>query len=293
MVSIFSDYILVIAAFIWLVAAAVQDIKKREVANWLSFSLALVALAIRGFSAVINKDFMYFIYGVIGLVLFFAIANAFYYGRIFAGGDAKLLAAVGVIFIIKPSFVPIISSNTSLLLPLPFFLTFIINILFVGSVYGIIYSLVLAFRNYKIFGKEIKKLEKKTKKLRFLFLGFSALFLIAFILLKQVNFLLLVILTLIFPYLFIFIRAVESSCMIKMIKTSKLTEGDWLAERVKIGRHIIIPKWEGLNNKEIALLKKKKEVLIKEGLPFVPVFLLAAIASLFGNLIAILIGFLS
>ena len=91
-------------AFIWLAVASLQDIKKREVANWLSFSLILFALAFRGFYALFNADFWFFLNGVIGLAIFYAIATALYYARLFAGGDLKLLMALGAVLPVYGSF---------------------------------------------------------------------------------------------------------------------------------------------------------------------------------------------
>jgi len=98
-----------------------------------------------------------------------------------------------------------------------------------------------------------------------------------------------------FPFLYYFVKAVENSCMVKLTSPNKLTEGDWLARPVKIGRQIIKPTVNGLSILEInALKKQRKKVLIKHGIPFVPVFLIAAIASiLFGNIFIVLASWLA
>ena len=91
------DLFLLILGLIWLIVASIQDIKKREVANWLSFSLIAFALVYRAFYSVLFFDLWFFLYGLIGLILFVGLAYAFYYARIFAGGDAKLLMGLGAI----------------------------------------------------------------------------------------------------------------------------------------------------------------------------------------------------
>jgi hypothetical protein len=79
--------------------------------------------------------------------------------------------------------------------------------------------------------------------------------------------------------------------MIKKISVNKLTEGDWIIENVYYKNRLLYNKNNpGITNSEIKLLKKFniKYVLIKEGLPFVPSFLLALIISLiFGNILLI------
>ena len=89
-----------------------------------------------------------------------------------------------------------------------------------------------------------------------------------------------------------FTIAVEKSALIKSVSPEKLTEGDWLLKDVKIGKTVIKADFDGLSKKDIALIKKaNKAVMIKYGLPFVPVFLLAFITELvFGNLFLIALG---
>jgi Flp pilus assembly protein protease CpaA len=55
------DLFLIILAGIWLVIASLQDIKKREVPNWLNFSLIIFALGYRAIYASINSDLMFFV----------------------------------------------------------------------------------------------------------------------------------------------------------------------------------------------------------------------------------------
>src|SRR4030042_2231394 len=66
--------------------------------------------------------------------------------------------------------------------------------------------------------------------------------------------------------------------MIKNLEVSKLTEGDWLYKDLKIGNKTIKAKWDGLSESEIKMIKKKfRKVKIKQGIPFVPVFLISFI----------------
>ena len=65
----------------------------------------------------------------------------------------------------------------------------------------------------------------------------------------------------------------------------------WLAEDVKVGRKTIRADWEGISLENIKLLKKagKSKVRIKQGIPFVPAFLIAFILYYFRDY---LIGFI-
>ena len=110
------------------------------------------------------------------------------------------------------------------------------------------------------------------------FLPFSVKLLVLFTLLSLASTL----------YLWMFVRAVENACMYKRIPASKLTEGDWVAEKVMHqGKVIYAPSKLGISKEDIALLQKKKSIVrIKEGIPFVPSFFLGWMAAvLLGNLL--------
>ena len=63
--------------------------------------------------------------------------------------------------------------------------------------------------------------------------------------------------------------------MIKKIGVGKLTEGDWLYKDVKIGRKLIKASWNGVSKEELKFIQKKnRTVVIRQGVPFVPVFLI-------------------
>ena len=148
--------------------------------------------------------------------------------------------------------------------------------LLVGVLYSILFTVYLSIKHSRKFKKEFINQFRKNKK--FVFLGiFIAIIFVIFGFFSNLFFL-LGILIFIFPYLYIYVKAVDESCMVVKIKADKLTEGDWLYKNVKIGNKTIKASWEGLNKNEISLIKKKKdEVLIRKGIPFTPVFLISFI----------------
>ncbi len=282
---IITDYLLFGIAIVWLIAASITDIKKREVANWLSFSLIAIAIAIRAIEAIISKDIYYLGYGLVGMAVFLVLANAFYYTKVFAGGDAKLLIALGIVFATKPSFA--LFDDT---ISMPFLFVYLLNVLIVASIYGIVYSIVLAVKNRKEFISEFKKLYKQTVRIRTPFCIVILISLMVLFYFKIYELTFLIALIFIFPYLYIFVKSVENSCMLKFLSPNELTEGDWIVNSVKIGKYIINPNAEGLTAEEIKLIKKSnKKILVKQGIPFIPVFLIAAIVSIIhGNIFVIL-----
>lgn len=276
-----ANTVLLLIALLWLVAASSMDMRKREVADWLSFSLIAAGLGIRGVAALYVQNASYFLYGLIGLGGFFVLANLLYYGRIFAGGDAKLLMALGVIFATPLTATTATLTESALYLGL-----FALNSLLIGSVYGIGWTTVLAIKHRSAFITEATRIgnEKKIKNVRTLFLLVAAVLLVFTLATGLFPLAALGLVILALPYLYIFIKAVEKTALIRRINPDQLTEGDLLIKEVKVkAEKIIKPNWEGLSKADIAAIraaKKVKSVLIKQGIPFVPVFLIAAIVML-------------
>lgn len=262
------NYFLIILALIWIIIAVVQDFRKHEVSNWWNFSLIAIAFVYRAFASIFMNNYLYFLYGLIGFAIFLGLAYIFYYGRIFAGGDAKLLMALGAIL----PFSNIISENITI------FIYFICLVIIAGSIYGLGYSVVLAFSKRKSFCIEFKRQARKNRKIMKIYLIFLIICFVIIFILKDFFFLWLILILLLFPFLYIYAKTIEESCMVKSRKSKELTLGDWLYKKVKVGRKIIKPDWEGLSEKELKILKNYKgKVLVKEGIPFTPAFLISFI----------------
>ena len=254
-------------ALIWIIFATVQDLKSREVANWLNFSLITFAIGFRFFYGLFGNGFGLFYQGLIGLGIFIVLGNLLYYSRMFAGGDAKLMIALGAILPLSEDFMINVS----------YFINFFIFFLVAGTVYGLIWSIVLMIRNFKEFKKEFPRQFRKANTL-------SIFMLIAGILLLSSAFyfgrlyLYLSILCFVFPLLLVYSKTIDEACMVKSLDTNKLREGDWLYKNTKVGKKIIKATWDGLSDKDIKLIKKKlKKIQIRQGIPFVPVFLISFI----------------
>lgn len=261
------NFFLLFLGLVWIIFAVVQDIREREVANWLNFSLIIFALGFRFFYSLFNFEsggFNFFYQGLIGLGIFFVLGNVLYYGKMFAGGDAKLMIALGAVLPLFNDF----SSN------LKVFITFFILFLLSGAIYSLVSSFVLGIKNFRNFRKEFSKQFGKNKKMIFLGLLFSICFLIFSFF--ESSFFFLSIIVFVMPYLYLYVKSVDESCMVKKISSDKLREGDWLYKDVGFGKRKILAKWRGLNKKEISLIRKNKDyVLIREGIPFTPAFLIA------------------
>lgn len=261
---------LFVIASVAIIFAIVQDLRTREIANWLNFSLLSVGLAYRAVYSLIENDLNFFIYGLIGTGFFVCLAYILYYSRAFAGGDAKLLIALGPI-------IPFESLQSGVI----YGLGFVFALFCLGAAYSLVYTLHLAFKNAKEYKSAFVK-EMKSYYLLVLagvvigFAGmlvlvhyssaYSVLFFVAFLVLSVV---------------FVHARAIEN-ILIVLTPANKLTEGDWLFEDVKVGSKIVKKTVHGLSLKDIEILRKaKKKVWIKQGIPFSPAFLLALAAMVF------------
>ncbi len=282
-------YLLILTAItlIALIIAAITDLKTREVPDWLSYGLIGIGLGLNLLFSVIYQDYWLILNSIIGFVLFLIVALVMFYTGQWGGGDSKVLMGLGALIGLDIRF-------TSF----PLIISFLINILLVGAVYGLLWSISLVFKNWKKFSKEFKNIAKRPKvaKLRTFLIFFTLLMLVVLFLTKDrlINSMLLALLVMALAtfYLWIFVKAIEKTCMLKKIDTNKLTEGDWIAKDIKYkGKYICGPKDLGIEKKQINQLVKLKikKILIKEGIPFVPSFLIAYILTLiFGNLLTFL-----
>ncbi len=253
----------------WVIFATIEDLKTHEVADWLNYSLIVFALVFRFFYSLFGSvGFSFFYDGLIGLGLFFLIGNLFYYSRIFAGGDAKLLMALGAVLPLSYGFLNNIYN----------LVYFLFIFLVCGSFYGLGVSLTLGIKNWKIVKKEFRKQFGKFKLGVYLSLIIAIFIALIGLFIDNLLFVLAII-VFVLPYLYIYAKSVDECAMVRSVKPLSLEVGDWLYRDVKIGKKIIKATWNGLTKNEISLLIKNGEnVYVRYGIPFVPVFLISYIS---------------
>ncbi len=284
-------YFLIIAVcIIALLIGSITDIKTREVPDWLNYSLVAAGFGIRLIWALAAWDIWILLYGIFGFLVFIALAYLMFYTGQWGGGDSKMLIGLGALIGLD------FKLNT-------FMLSFLINVLFIGALYGVVWSCILAFRNKKNFVKVFKDfmLEKSFMLWRraVLVIGLVLLVSVFFVPNPILKLLLLVIVfvMIIVAYLFTFIKAVEKIAMLKHVTPMQLTEGDWIVKDIHVdGKYIAGPKDLGIEKNQIRKLidlykkGKVKKILVKDGIPFVPSFLIAFIFTLmWGNLVLLII----
>ena len=274
-------------SFIALFIGSVTDLKTREVPDWLNYGLIISGVVLNLMFSIIYSTYHFIINSIIGLSIFFGLAYIMFYTGQWGGGDSKMMMGLGAMIGIDVSF------TTS-----QFLAGFFINALFIGALYGLLWSFFLVFKNRQKFWKEFGNFLKEKNVVRAkkaILLALVVLLLIFFIARGNykifiLSFAFLILLTF---YLWIFVKIIEKIAMYKLIEPSKLTEGDWIANNIYVnGQYICGPKDLGIYQKQINKLVefrkrgKVKKILIKEGIPFVPSFFVAFIFTiLFGSVL--------
>lgn len=271
------DIILIIITIIALIIATITDIKTHEIPDYLTYSLIFIGLIIKLTYSFLTNNFNYISYGIIGLLAMYIIGSLLYYTKQWGGGDTKLLMGLGIT-LTTPAFIQT---------QIPFLLILFLNIIIVGAFYGLIIGLILAIKNWKKFISEFKKTTKikliKNLELILFIISLAPLILIFISNINKLMALLMFLIINIYIPLLIIIKSIEKVVMYKTILTKKLREGDWLIKPVIKNKKIIIkPRATGLTRHDIKLLIKNKikNVLIKEGIPFVPSIAVSTILTL-------------
>ena len=281
--NLFDTFILCIV-ILWLFVGSLFDFKKREVPDYLNFSLIFVGFFSRLIYSIVIAGYTVFVYGIFGFLLTLIFGAIMSYCKQWGDGDSKILIGVGTCLGFSLNFT-FFDFNSW-----PILLYFFLNSMIAGAIYGLVWTIGLCAIHFKDFLKTLAKLDKK-------FLYLPILSTLAFIIInlffiKNPLFSLTVIGLCIGIYVLIFIKIVEDSCMYKKVNVLDLVPGDWVVETVKFKDKVICSKKDRcLDEEQIKLLKKYKikSVLVKEGIPFVPSFFFGILLSLiFGNILRFL-----
>ncbi|MBS3151768.1 prepilin peptidase [Candidatus Woesearchaeota archaeon] len=280
------ELILLILAFVVAIIAVISDIKTTEVPDYANYFLMFSALSIRILYSLTTGDWSFTSAIIISFPVVFILALLMYKLKQWGGGDAKLLMSLSIALATYPSFLLEIF-NPKLVFPFP--ITLFTNILIIGAVYSLTYAIFLAVKSRKKFARALAEIIKNTKAMQIKILSalILAVILLAVINIPKIILVAAIVSPIILFYLYIFIKTVEKTCLIKRIPTEKLMEGDLILENLIYKNKIIHKKYQELTEKQLVLIKKTniETVRIKEGIVFTPAFLISLIASLiFGNL---------
>jgi len=278
-----------IVLLLFLVAAAISDIRKREVPNWVSYGLILAGLALGLLGSAVVLDWKPLAFSALGAGAAFAIAALMFYAGQWGGGDSKLLIGIGAMLGLPFALSsPFVSAESPLA-------AFLANLVLASFFYAASMAALLAVKNKRRFAAALKEQSRRYSLIRKAGLAAAAAGLLLVLLINdpllKIGIAAILALGISCIYLSMAAKAVESACMLKQVSPLKLTEGDWIAKDVIIGgKRICGPKDLGIEKKQIRQLvslyrrKRIRSVLIKEGIPFAPSFLIAYLVTVFfGN----------
>jgi len=275
----------IIIAIVALIIASMTDLHNREVPDYVSYGLIFVALASALLQTIISWDYTYIAQSVMGFLIGLIIAYIMFYLGQWGGGDSKLIMGLGAV--IGFNTFQLFGENNYWILIL------LACIILVGAMYGLAWSIFLAIKNWQTFMKSMKLWMNKRAVLitrRVVMISILVLMILTVTIVPpeyKLMMLSFLVMFYILFYIWLFVKVIEETCMIKDIAIKKLTEGDWIYKDVYIGKKYITgPKDLGISREQIEQLKKYsasgkiKTVTIKEGIPFIPAFLLAYIATI-------------
>lgn len=266
-------------AFAGIIIGTLTDIKKREVPDWVNFSLIGAGLGISLMYSIHLSNYWILLFSFTGLGAGYVLGAAMYYTGQWGGGDAKMIMGIGALTGLP--FLPSWWGQT------PFFVLFLLFSVFAGAAYGVAWMIVLFVKHRKKVTAHLSKKLRTKKMLRTRIAVIISAIIIALVGVFMPGpltfmFVLLAALLYITFYFSLAVKAVEETCFIQQRAVGDLVEGDWMIEDVKKGKKILVEATSsGITKEQLSLLKKHniKEVTIKEGIPFVPSFLIAFIAA--------------
>jgi len=274
MVSV--DLIFISAVLVAVFISCITDLKGRWVPDFVSYALIIFGICGHFIISVATKTTWPAITSLAGAGFFYLIALIMFYAGAWGGGDAKLFIGIGATLPTYPNFLNWLNPQ---LAPWPFLITVWLNSLVFGAILGLLAIFWLAIKHYR---KIIDEVGKEFQKIKITLYGLLSSLIFPLILLIKDTFNLFAIFWILISILIcalLITKLVEKTCMYKFIPPSKLVEGDWIAEEIKIWDKVIYrPKRIGIEQEEINKLVelekqgKLKEVKVKEGLPYVPAF---------------------
>jgi len=274
--------------------ASYFDVKTTEVPDIIAIYMAILGVILNATRSFLTGNNTFILSSLIVGGIFTVIGAVKYYTKLWGGADFLILGALGFLIPVFPQ------GFSATLGPWPYPVTLFLNILLVGCVYTIIYATVIALRKKEILSLFLKNMKSSGKIL----LGSSIAYIILialmtffgvyisntsygtilpFLLKRTIPYFLILI------FLTVFLKTIQYDILDKRISTKKLKEGDVLANKVLLkNKTISADKIVGLTKEQVTQIRsEKKYVKITQGVPYVPVFPISIIITLFvGDIIS-------
>ncbi len=138
--------------------AAIWDLKTTEVPDQVSYAMIGIALFIFGWQSIADWSYMPIVNSIIPGLAFLAFGFIMYRLGQWGGADVLLLSAIGFLLPGFPNYGQTVFSYP---------LTFFINLFIVGAAYMLLYAVVFAVLNKRIFSNFSKDLKASNKVILF------------------------------------------------------------------------------------------------------------------------------
>jgi Flp pilus assembly protein protease CpaA len=263
------ELVYILLAVVGAAAAGWNDLKTTDIPDWITGGMIFLGLTLHGvesfFAGSTDPLFYSFIIGV----AFAIIGIIMYYSGMWGGGDGLLLTGIGTLL---PNFSGYVGW-------MPFSLAYFINVLTIGAVYSILYMFYVALSQSKLREKFLEGMKKNYFGIGgiifgIIFLGYSfSTGLNWFFVFGGILFFGM-------PIIYPLSKIVEEG-FYRKIDTNDLEEGDMIGENVsELG--ISKLKIRGITKEEVKKIRElRKNILIRDGIRYGPVFLLALLFSIF------------
>lgn len=295
------EMLFLVAALLGTAAGGWIDLKTTEIPDIVPMSMIGIGLVLHIIDGMLAGSYQGLISGVTVCIIYLIIGYILYYTGQWGEADVLLLAATGFLIPRPLSFFNIAPIDR--IYPL----IFLLNIFIVGGIYSIIYSTILSLKNPAVFSNFFKDITKNKKKIIMMTLlvtsALTFLTAISLYALKlgiaagyiAIQFALFIPLTACIILIYRFAVVLDNTAFKSRILTSRLKEGDVLAETLELKNTTLSGKlFIGLTANQINQIKKEKKYInIKEGIRYGPTFFLSILFTwFFGNSILLIFGWI-
>ncbi|MDP7282372.1 MAG: A24 family peptidase [Candidatus Undinarchaeales archaeon] len=268
------------------------DWKIREVPNWVSYSLVIVMLALRLIDFALTRNLTNLLYALGTGGAFLVLGLVMFYTSQWGGADMKILTAMGIGFgnLLGPIF-------PTYFAPWPFGITFLTNLLIVAAIYSVLYGFVISYENKKVFKDMRKSMKNHEMKIILIVFAISCVGILFDRVFSMIALL---------PPLWLLMRymkSVEKNCLVRERTWKDVVEFDVPVKEVKSGGRVLQDTEDpnGFTLETLAkcrTLAKKgklpKKIIVKWGIPMIPVFPIAILLSIyFGDLLFLLMNYVA
>ena len=248
-----------------LALASFEDLRIREVPFLLSYGLVIMGVAFSALDAVASNTFLPLLHSVLGGVIAYGLGYAMYVSGQWGGGDVMILTGVATFI----GFNPVEPTS---------FIVYVVLVFVAGSFYGLLWAATLMCRQSDVVREEVPSM-------RLIRVGVgmgvtaglgAAAFAVTGLAQGVVLSASVALFALSLTVVYIF-RHAEDALTVVRKDPEGLVPGDWLVEDVDVADGVVSSRGEGLSVEDIHRLRHKYDgsVLVRNGVPFVPSFLLA------------------